>query len=198
MILCVIHRDKLTVENILSYAPEDLVQAFWFLMLLYALKSLSVFFPMLILNIAGGMLFPNYISILVNVAGTAIMTIIPYYIGMYYGSDYMEKLVLKYQKLREFTQKREGHVFFDSFFLRIISCLPGDVVSMYFGAARSDFTKYFLGSMLGIVPGTITATLMGESIKNPFSPKFIISLSITLLLSALSFLLYRVKNKKTK
>ena len=87
-------------------------------------------------------------------------------------------------------------MFFDSFFLRIISCLPGDIVSMYFGAAKLDFSRYFWGSMLGIVPGTITASFMGESIRDPLSPKFIISLSVTLFMAVLSIVIYRISNKK--
>jgi len=198
-LLCIIHRDKITIDSILSYAPDSLFLAFVFLTFLYAVKSLSVFFPMLVLNIVGGMLFPGGISILVNIVGVGVMTAIPYFLGVFSGADAMEKLLAKHKKLDEYVKKRESHVFFDSFFLRIISCLPGDIVSMYFGAARADFTKYFIGSMLGIVPGTITATLMGESIRNPFSPKFIISLSVTLFLSVLSIVLYNIsKNKKNK
>lgn len=195
-VLCIIHRDKITLENILTYAPESLFEAFLFLMLLYALKSLSVFFPMLILNIAGGMIFPSGLSIAVNVIGVAIMTAIPYFIGAFSGAEGMEKLLSKYKKLSDFVKKRESHVFFDSFFLRIISCLPGDIVSMYFGAAKLDFSRYFWGSMLGIVPGTITASFMGESIRDPLSPKFIISLSVTLFMAVLSIVIYRISNKK--
>ena len=195
-VLCIIHRDSITLENLLNYAPENLFHAFLFLMLLYALKSISVFFPMLILNIAGGMLFGGGMSIVINVIGVGIMTAIPYYIGLFSGAEGMERLLAKYKKLSDFVKKRESHVFFDSFFLRIISCLPGDIVSMYFGAAKSDFTKYFWGSMLGIVPGTITASLMGESIRDPLSPKFIISLSVTLLMSVMSIVIYRTSNKR--
>ncbi len=198
-VLCFIHRDKITIDGILSYAPDSLFLAFLFLTFLYAVKSLSIFFPMLVLNIVGGMLFPGGLSILVNIVGVGVMTAIPYFLGVFSGSNALDKLLAKHKKLNEYVKKRESHVFFDSFFLRIISCLPGDIVSMYFGAARANFAKYFIGSMLGIVPGTITATLMGESIRDPFSPKFIISLSITLFLSVLSIVLYNInKHQKSK
>jgi len=119
-----------------------------------------------------------------------------YFVGAFSGAQGMERLLSKYKKLSDFVKKRESHVFFDSFFHRIISCLPGDIVSMYFGAAKLDFSRYFWGSMLGIVPGTITASFMGESIRDPLSPKFIISLSVTLFMSVLSIVIYRISNKK--
>ena len=61
---------------------------------------------------------------------------------------------------------------FMSFFLRVISCLPGDTISMYFGASKMPFWTCLLGSFLGTLPGMVASTLLGMSITDPSSPMF--------------------------
>lgn len=49
----------ISAETILQYAPSNLFLAAIFLILLYGIKSLSIFFPVVILYIAGGFLFSS-------------------------------------------------------------------------------------------------------------------------------------------
>lgn len=49
----------ISAETILQYAPSNLLLAAIFLILLYGIKSLSIFFPVVILYIAGGFLFSS-------------------------------------------------------------------------------------------------------------------------------------------
>ena len=97
-------------------------------------------------------------------------------------------------------EKQQNHSFFLCFFLRAISCLPGDLVTMYLGATHTPFWHNFLGGTLGILPGMIPATIMGVSIQNPSSPAFWISAALSVGLAILSTVLYYVylKHQKTK
>ena len=71
----------LTFEQILNYTPEAPLAAAAVILLMYALKSLSYFFPMLLIAAAAGAVLPIYAAIPVNLAGIVIMASIPYAVG---------------------------------------------------------------------------------------------------------------------
>ena len=72
---------QLTAQQIFEYSPENPYLAAAFLVLLYALKSLSVVFPLLVLYLAGGLLFSAPVALAVNMLGTAVCLSLPYWVG---------------------------------------------------------------------------------------------------------------------
>ena len=189
-------RDNLSIESLLNYSPESPLLAVGMLLLLSASKSLSVFFPMMVLQIVGGHLFSVPVALLVNTLRMVIILTLPYWIGRFSGSDTVAKLLIKYPKLDAAVKTQQNNCFFVCFFLRVISILPGDIVSMYFGATRTPFWLYLWASSLGTMPGVITSTLMGSALNEPGSPLFLGSVFLTLFLSLSSLLLHRCHKKK--
>ena len=147
-------------------------------------------------NIAGGFLFPTVIAVIVNTLGTMVELTIPYWVGRISGTAYVDRLMEKHPKIADVISKLDRKSFTMSFFLRIISCLPGDAVSMYLGVTKLPFKSYLAGSFLGTLPGILTATLLGTSVTDPTSPMFWISLSLTVGISVFSFLFYVIWQKK--
>ena len=187
---------SLGIDELLSYSPESKVLAIIFMLALFALKSLSIVFPIIVLQIASGILFPVPLALAVNLIGTAIGFALPYYVGMFLGADAAQKRIEKNEKLKKVIEKQKSNEFFLSFFLRVISCLPSDLVSMYLGLLKFRFPGYMLSSMLGALPGIIPATLMGKSIKDPLSPEFMAMVGITLFCSIASMVYYWFYIKK--
>ena len=71
--------------------------------------------------------------------------------------------------------------------------------ALYMGATHTSFWKNLIGGTLGILPGMILATVMGNNIRDPNSPVFWGSIALTICLSVLSVgleYLYRRKAKK--
>ena len=93
------------------------------------------------------------------------------------------------------TLKRDNELFF-AFFLRVINLLPGDIVSMVLGATKMKYGRYAAGSLLGLFPTMLAATFMGESILKPFSPTFLLSAGATVVISVVSFLVWRRTSKR--
>ena len=79
--------EEITVDTILNYTPEKTLPAILMLLMMYALKSLSVVFPMIVLYMASGIMFPLPLAILVNCIGLCIVVTIPYCIGRYSGGE---------------------------------------------------------------------------------------------------------------
>ena len=63
------------------------------------------------------------------------------------------------------------------------------VGSLYLGAAQTDFGKYLLGSVLGLLPIIIPFTIMGTSANDPSSPVFLTAFAVKIAFSALSLLI---------
>lgn len=179
-----------TAEGLLQVAPAHPFVAAGFLLLLYAVKSLTMVFPIVVLNVLGGFLFSPLPALLLNSVGTLVELAIPYWVGRFSGSTFADHLCKKHPRIDTLATQTATNPFFSAFFLRLISCLPGDGVSLYFGAIRMPFWVYLWGSFLGTLPGVIPATLLGMSIADPTSPLFWLSLGLTALLSAVSFWVY--------
>ena len=133
VVFCII-RGGFSVEDILSYAPRNVWLAAGFLLLLYLAKSLSVAFPIIVLQVAAGHLFAPAAALALNVLGLAVDLTVPFWIGRFSGSGLTTRLLARYPRLDGLLESQEGHYLFLSFFLRVIYLLPGDIVSMYFGS----------------------------------------------------------------
>ena len=192
--------EDITAESLLNFAPEEPLYAALFLVLLYAFKSLTVLFPIIVLNVLGGFLFEPVHALIINSVGVLVELTIPYWIGRASGAEFADKLCKKHPKLAEIIGEGSNNNFFMSFFLRVIPCLPGDAVSMYFGARKVPFWTCLLASFLGTFPGMVAATLLGMNITDPSSPMFWVSIGLTVGISVISFLVYflwrRAKKKE--
>lgn len=192
-----LHSD-ISLHAILTYTSKNSFLTAGLLLLLYVLKSATIFFPLLLLEMAAGYLFPAPAALGINLMGILIVLTVPYWIGRKVGIKRINKLAAKYPKFQAVMDKQQDHSFFLCFFLRAISCLPGDVVTMYLGATHTPFGNNLLGGMLGILPGMILATFMGISVQNPSSPAFWISALLSVALAGLSTLFYSVSLKRRK
>lgn len=186
----------ISVDTLLAFTPKDPIKAVVIILSLYALKSATVFFPLIILEIAVGHLFSPWAAFGINFAGMLIILTIPYLIGKIAGIETIQKLVQKYPRFGEIIGKQQDNALFLCFFLRIISCLPGDVVTMYLGATQTPFGQNLFAGVLGVLPGMILATFMGSSIQDPTSPAFWLSAILMVTLATLSALLYYAYRRK--
>lgn len=188
-----------TIEDILEFTPENLWLAALVMIGLFALKSLSMFFPMLILIAASGSIFPSYLSALaVNSVGVAVMLLIPYAIGRFAEREFVEGLISKNKnadKLREIKSENE---LFIAYFLRVINILPCDLVSMFLGSTGFGLVKYLVGSFAGVLPGMIATTVIGANMNDPTSPAFWIAVAAEVVFAAASTLAYYLYKKKHK
>ena len=197
-VICIINKDKFSVDGVLSYTPKNMVLAVIFMLFLYALKSLSVFIYCGILYIACGVIFPLPMAIIVNILGTAVMVSLPYWMGKRTGSDMVKRITEKHPKTVVLQQMRSDNEFFFTFITHVINILPCDILSLYMGATNVTYYKYLLGSVLGMLPSIVTFPIMGMSITNPSSPQFIISASVVAAITVISIVGYAIYHKKKK
>lgn len=185
-----------SVQALLDFTPEEPKKAVIVLLLLYAAKSISIFFPLVLLEIAVGHLFPSWLAFGINFVGIIIILTVPYWIGYVVGLEIIEKLVKKYPRFKKIVDKQQRSSFFLCYFLRAISCLPGDIVTLYLGATHTSYWQNLIGGTLGILPGMILATLMGSSIQDPRSKEFWLSAVLMIVLALLSVLWHIIYRRR--
>lgn len=194
-IIAVWKRDELSVQNISRLVTENVALSALILLLLYALKSLSVAFPIAVLEVLAGIVFPLPIALLLNLIGIVIVLTIPYHIGRLLGHDLADQIIGRNKWLERISEYQSKNAFFVSFLLRVIAILPGDIVSMYLGASGIRFPQFLTGCLLGALPRMIAYTIAGDSIMTPNSPAFIISVLLSVLLAVISFAVHYHLNR---
>ena len=186
----------LSVKTILRYTPENTILAAIILLAFFALKSLTVVFPLSILYFASGILFHSVAAALISTAGLAITITIPYWIGKYSGKQAVQEICQKYPKAEMVARYQETNTFFACFITRIVGFLPCDIVSIYFGACDTAYPIYLAAGVSGSLLSIITTTLLGEKISDPFSVEFILVLLCRILVSAGAVAInYRLNHK---
>lgn len=196
LLFYIISLPDVTVDQILNYTPDNPLAAAGVLLLLYTLKSATFVFPISVLQIVSGHLFPVWAAFLVNLAGILIDLTVPYWIGHFAGMEAIQRLIVKYPKFEAILHRQKENSFFLCFFLRIIGGLPADVVTMYFGATGTEFLKNIGGGAIGILPKMLLYTVLGTNIQNARSPAFWFSFCLILFISAGSFWGYYLYRRK--
>lgn len=199
MILIVIIRKSeqpLSVSTIIRYTPDNEILAAILLLMFFALKSLTVVFPLPMLYFASGILFKPWIAVLISLVGLAITITIPYWIGRTFGRDMIQKMCQRFPKVKQVKRYQEKNLYFACFITRIVGVLPGDIVSLYFGACNESYLVYMMAGITGSLLSIITNTLLGEKISDPFSIEFMIVLLCKIGVSVGAIIIKYKLNKK--
>lgn len=192
MVLCItaffIIGKSLTYQELADWIPDNRVIAALFVILLYAIKSLTVFFPLMSLYLLSGIIFSTGMAICVNLLGLAACDTIPYLIGKLFGPEQLDNLRQKYPKLEILETLRRKNAFQFAVLTRAAGFLPGDIVSLYFGCTGLRYPAYLMGSILELAPGMIAATILGSQISNPGSPGFLVAAGCGIVMAIISFI----------
>lgn len=190
---------SLTYQDLAQWLPQNRGLAILLVTLMYGVKSLTVFFPLVTLYLLCGILFPLPQAILINVLGLVVCDTIPYFMGRLLGSRLLDHLRAKYPRLEilETLRRKSGLQF--AVLTRSAGVLPGDVVSLYFGCVRLNYPAYLSGSILGLAPGMVATTILGSQVSDPGSPGFWTAMGCGFAVALFSFLACGrvVRNHKT-
>lgn len=198
IIICWSHRHELTLDNILNFTPENPLIAVLVMLGLFLLKSVTFVIYGNLLYAASGILFSLPIAIILNIIGSGIMASIPFLMGRKAGTGLLNTLTQKHPKLSVLKDIPHKNEVMSSVMIRLIGILPGDLVSMYFGASGIRYSRYLTGTLLGLLPSIVIFSVMGMSVSDITSPAFWISAAAEILLILFSFVVLLTMRKKTR
>lgn len=196
VVIGVIYRREITVDRILNYTPSNYLLAGMLLVLFYALKSLSIMFPIFALYMSAGMLFTPFWAIVVNLIGLAVCLSLPFFVGRWYGTALADKLVKKYPRAQQLDRFKENNMFFLVYIVKMVGVIPCDISSMLFGAMRIPYRTYLPSAVFGMTPCMLAVTFLGITVTDTRSPGFIFSCVALVLTAMLSVVCYRIYLKR--
>lgn len=186
IVICIINRDRLTMDGVLRLTPSNPWLAAVAMLLLFGLKSLSFFIYSGMLFAVSGVMFSLPAAVAVNTAGTAIMVSIPYFLGRLQGSSAIERLSERFPRLASVRALRARHDFLFTLIIRLIGMLPSDAVSLYCGADRVKYRYYLPACIIGFMPEIVAFAVLGMNANDPGSPGFLMALTINAAIMACS------------
>ena len=162
VMLCL--HDRISLSAILSYTPSEPYLAAVVMLLMFAMKTLSVFFYSGLLFLANGTLFSLPAAIVMNIAGALVMIFEGYFIGNKLAGEQLQDIEGKYPKLRGLVRLKSERPFIFVMLLRLLKLMNYDIASMYLGAAGVKLPQYVAGSLLGIMPDIILYAMIGRGL----------------------------------
>lgn len=188
------------IEKLLTQVA-DINHAPWLFpaIILVYLFLLTVMFPLTILVVATGFLFSPWWAILYATVATLCSSALSYWIGHWLGRSTIEKHGGRYLRIASrFMQENSVH---SMVVINLLPIAPFTMTNMMAGAFQLKFSRYLIGSAIGIIPGLIVVTLLGGQLNKIVSTtdnqQFWIGIVIAVvLIIVLMAIIYWVKKKE--
>lgn len=144
----------------------------------YLVKSVLFIIPASLIYISIGMAFPTPAACLISLVGIILEVTATYFLGLFLGGEYVNKLLAKSKSGRKILEKKLNDNFPALLGIRALPVFPIDFVSLFWGASKCKFPRYFIASVVGIMPRVILFTILGDGIYDYIPIHLIIKIVI--------------------
>lgn len=159
--------------------------------ILFASMPITIF-PDALLVIAGGMAFGILYGTIYTMIGAILASTLAFVISRYFARDRAEKFMK--EKFNFNFLKENRNEFLTILILRLIPLIPFDVISYGAGFSKIKYKNFISATILGIIPGVVVFTNLGDKSLNFKSIEFLCAIGLLIALLLISLLL----KKKTK
>lgn len=162
--------------------------------ILYGLRGVIVVIPVLVMSLTSGLVFGVFWGWILNVSGAMVGSCLSFLVSRYFGRDVVESLpLLKIDSFKNFDERAAENGFKVVLFMRLIPLFQYDAVNFGSGLSKIRFRDYALATFFGMLPGGFITNYFGSSLDNLKSPKFIIALSLFILMMFIPFIYKKFK-----
>ena len=173
-----------TLEGIKTYILSYGALAPAIYIIMFTLIPLTLF-PDSILAIAGGTVFGLFWGTVYTIIGAALGGTLSFYISRSFGRDAVERLIK--HKAQWFEDGVEKQGFLLILVLRFIPLIPFDIISYGAGLSKIRYRDFIMATVLGIIPGVLVYTNLGDKVIDIYSWKFICSIFALFALCVVSY-----------
>ena len=145
---------------------------------IYLVKSVLFIIPASLIYISIGMAFETWQACLISLIGIIIEVTVTYFLGLFLGGDYVNKLLAKSKGGQKILDMKFNDNFPAFLAIRALPVFPIDFVSLFWGASKAKFPRYFFASVIGIMPRVILFTILGDGIYDYIPIHLIIKIVI--------------------
>ena len=143
---------------------------------LYALNTVTVFPPIIVLSLSAGFLFGPARGALAVLAGAFIGTSLTFYLSKHFGRNILARW--NSRRVFAFRKKLKAKGFKAVLFIRAFPILPWEIVNYTSGVSGISYRDYILATLLGLLPSAILRSYFADKIAviNPGSPQWLAAL----------------------
>ncbi|MBQ1967389.1 MAG: TVP38/TMEM64 family protein [Clostridia bacterium] len=145
---------------------------------IYLVKAVLFIIPASLIYISIGMAFSPVTACLISLVGIILEVTATYFLGRFLGGDYVEKLLKKSKGGQKILEMKLNDNFPALLGIRALPVFPIDFVSLFWGASRCKFPRYFIASVVGIMPRVVLFTILGDGIYDYIPIHLIIKIVI--------------------
>ena len=185
----------LDVGTVLAWIPRRPTAAIPVLLALFAAKGLSFFFPLAVLEAAGGLLFPMPLALTVNLLGVTAAASLPYLLGRRTQGG-LDALAVRFPRLRRLREIRQDSDFLFVTLIRLTGVFPFDAVSFYLGAAGVAYPAFLPATLLGALPHLTAVTILGSALSHPSGEALLVSLCVNAAVTAGALTVWRIQKRR--
>lgn len=179
-VLAVINYDKLKNIDVraLVEGSSSVLVAVLTIWGVYLTKSILFIIPASLIYISTGMAFPPVTASLISLVGIIIEVTVTYLLGLFLGGEYVNKQLEKTKAGKKILDMKLNDSFIALLPIRALPVFPIDFVSLFWGASKCGFHRYFFASVIGIMPRVILFTILGDGIYDYIPIHLIIKIII--------------------
>lgn len=144
----------------------------------YLTKSILFIIPASLIYISTGMAFPPLTASLISLVGIIIEVTVTYLLGLFLGGEYVNKQLEKTKAGKKILDMKLNDNFLALLPIRALPVFPIDFVSLFWGASKCSFHRYFFASVIGIMPRVVLFTILGDGIYDYIPIHLIIKIII--------------------
>lgn len=147
----------------------------------YLAKSILFIIPASLIYISIGMVFEPFTASLISLVGIIIEVTATYFLGLFLGGEYVNKQLEKTKAGKKILDLKLNDSFKALLPIRALPVFPIDFVSLFWGASKCTFHRYFFASVIGIMPRVILFTILGDGIYDYIPIHLIVKICISLI-----------------
>jgi phosphatidylserine/phosphatidylglycerophosphate/cardiolipin synthase-like enzyme/uncharacterized membrane protein YdjX (TVP38/TMEM64 family) len=157
-----------TAENVIAWA-HDFGSRWWAPLVVIAAYTPACFvmFPRPLITLAAVVAFGPWLGFLYALIGIVTSAAVTYYVGRRMRRDTVRRLAGP--KLDRIVAVLKKHGLVAMTLLRLVPLAPFAIEGMVAGAVRLKLWHLLVGTAIGMLPGTLAATLFGDQIETALS-----------------------------
>ena len=157
--------DAITAERVIDWT-ESFSRFWWAPLVLVALYTPAslVMFPRPLITLAAVVSFGPWEGLAYAMTGVTVASAVGYYAGRAFGRNTVRRLAGP--RLNRISQALKRRGVFAITAVRLVPIAPFIVVSMIAGATRFKLWQLSVGTLLGMLPGALMATVLGDAAQS--------------------------------
>lgn len=189
--------EKISVESLRNALNRTGGWQYLLFAAIYCAASL-VPFPTAVLSSAAGALWGAYLGTLMTVLSATLAACIPFVLARFMARRSVRKMIEKSDGAGRCDRFAGRNGFMTVFVMRLIPIFPWDMVNYLSGLCSIRFRDYFLASLIGTIPASLTYNLIGASLGGPVNKTAVAVAVLLTVLMAAALMIYRKKTLKQK